>query len=151
MTEREEAYYTELAKEYLEVIHELHGHRPQRQTLEFMKGEVHVLHFLGKAEGQQVAPGDISREMKISTARVAAALNSLEQKGMICRCPNPDDRRKVLVNLTGKGGAAAKQLFQENIESMGQWLGYLGKEDAGTLLNILKKLAQMPTESAKKC
>ena len=56
-----------------------------------------VYSFLSAHENG-VIPSDISK-MGISSARIAAALNSLEKKASSRRI-DTDDRRRILVNLT---------------------------------------------------
>ena len=52
-----------------------------------------VLTYISK-HGGSVIPSEISNEMGISTARIAAALGSLESKGLITRRIDERDRRR---------------------------------------------------------
>lgn len=51
-----------------------------RQIVNMTKGELLALGYLAE-HGDGVHPGSMSRDMFISTARVAALLNGLEKKG----------------------------------------------------------------------
>ena len=69
-----------------------------------MRGEMAVLRLLGESELPLTA-GDLSRDLRMTTSRIAAVLNSLQRKGMIERDADTLDRRRVLVRLTAAGSA----------------------------------------------
>ncbi|MCL2085183.1 MAG: MarR family winged helix-turn-helix transcriptional regulator, partial [Oscillospiraceae bacterium] len=86
-------------------------------------------------------------EMRVSSARVAAALNSLEQKGLITRQINKDDRRKILVGVTEHGKKMAEKHRQDVIGVAAKLLNLLGEHDAKEYVRITGKLAEI----APKC
>ena len=67
----------------------------------FNKGELGALGFLSK--NKEVNSKDLSDFLEVSTARVASILNSLENKKLIVRENDVDDKRKTLVNITDDG------------------------------------------------
>ncbi|HHX12372.1 MAG TPA: MarR family transcriptional regulator, partial [Clostridiales bacterium] len=84
--------YTQLAYEFMETMNQIKIRNMHKQFNESMHGEIFTLYFISQHEGN-VIPSDISNEIGISTARVAATLNSLEKKGMVTREIDPSDRR----------------------------------------------------------
>ena len=104
--------YEELAKTLLSRMYTLNKTRSQRNINEGMRGEGFVLQYIIR-RGGNVLPSEISGFMDISTARMAAALNSLERKGLITRRIDPSDRRQILVDLTDKGKEFAGGLARQ--------------------------------------
>lgn len=115
---------------------------PQRRIDESMRGENFVLFFIA-SRGTSVVPGDISLAMDVSTARVAAALNRLEDKGWITRRIDPNDRRRVLVELTPAGSQVAQQHRQQVLGHTVRMLELLGEHDATELVRIWQRLREL--------
>lgn len=65
-------------------------------------GECYLVCYLREHEGR-ASPGKLAAASGRSTARIAAALNSLEAKGLVTRQTCGEDRRKVQVLLTPAG------------------------------------------------
>jgi len=81
--------------------------------------------------------------LNISSARVAAALNSLEEKELITRRINVDDRRKIIVELTPKGVEYLEERQREHFERIKSILVQLGEKDAKELVRILGRIAEV--------
>lgn len=96
----------QLADEFLKAMYMLKKTRPQKRINEAIHGEVLTLRFI-HVHGGNVLPSEISGEINVSTARIAASLNRLEKKGLITRQIDTSDRRRILVNLTDEGMALA--------------------------------------------
>ena len=61
--------------------------------------------------GGRVTAGELARELRLSTGAVTAILDRLEQAGYARRVPDPDDRRRVLIEQTPKVQKAASQIY----------------------------------------
>lgn len=133
--------FEKLAREFMEIMHQMGKRKTQKQLTDSVQGEHFVLFYIAKHEGN-VIPSEISNEMEISSARVAAALNSLEAKGLITRKIDVDDRRRILVNLTDEGREQVKQHYEMIMNTTTKMLMSLGEHDAAELLRIMKKLAE---------
>ena len=94
--------YETLAREYMETLHKMRKRKNEKRINASLHGEQFVLTYVAHHDGS-VIPSDISAEMGISTARIAAALGSLESKGLITRRIDEKDRRRILVELTSAG------------------------------------------------
>lgn len=111
----------------------------RKKAANVTQGEKQVLHYLRQVGGQ-AQPGEISRAMHISTARVAAILGSLARKDQIVREPLGTDRRCVQVKLTEAGNARLDALYDHMREQMTYILQALGPEDAQEFCRILHRL-----------
>ena len=54
---------------------------------------------------------DITRQTSIDPAHGSRAVSSLEAKGLISRCENPDDKRSKLISLTDDGVAVFERIW----------------------------------------
>ena len=70
-------------------------------------GEWHVLMALRRTgKPYRLSPGELARHMGLSAAAMTNRLNHLEDRGLIRRQPNANDRRGVQVELTDRGWQA---------------------------------------------
>lgn len=134
--------YHELALDFMLKMYLLRQAKPHKQLDRSMQGECFVIQYIAHQKGS-VVPSEISNIMEISSARVAAALNNLERKGMVTRDIDPDDRRRVLVNLTPKGEKMAKVQNQKLYERTVRMLSLLGEEDAKAYVRITGRLVEL--------
>ena len=115
-------------------------HVPVSQKLSnFIKGEYFVLNYL-LTHGSQAHPKELNREMAVSSARTAALLNHMEEKGLVIRKDDATDNRQVIVCLTEKGNALIEERKAELLQNVIQLLEYLGPEDAQDYIRIQKKI-----------
>lgn len=92
--------------------------------------------------GGKCGSGDLAKEMGVSTARVATAINSLEKKGYVCRQSVQNDARKVTIFITEQGIDAIEQR-KKSIETMiAPMLDNLSDEESNELFELLKKFLQ---------
>ena len=137
--------FERLADEFMDLMHCLRKRKVEKQITDSMHGEQFVLFYISKKDGN-VIPSEISKEMEISSARIAAALNSLEEKGLITRKIDLNDRRRILVNLTDEGHEQARQHNQKITAITVNMMRYLGEHDANEFLRIIKRLADKDPE-----
>lgn len=130
-----------LAREYLELIGSLVGNPPFNEVQEFSRGEMMALRVLevADADGRQVTPGDLSEHLRLSTARVANLLKSLERKGLATRTHDDADRRRVFVGLTDEGRALAHKKSEEMAANADAFIRELGEDDAKELIRLLRR------------
>lgn len=133
--------YKRLAKEMLENFD--HGPVPHRDKVSSaVRGEMAVIRLLER-ENRVMTAGEISRTLKMTTARIAAVLNSLQKKEMIERYADEADKRRVMVRITPKGMAFCLKRKEEAVEHMAKILECLGQEDAGTLVRLMKRIHEI--------
>ena len=138
--------YLKLATELLNTMQTLQKKQSQKIFTEAIHGEAFVLNYIANQKGD-VLPGEISQKMDVSSARIAAALNSLGKKELITRRIDINDRRKILINITAKGKDLALQHRQSILLIASKNLELLGEHDANEYIRILKKLAEIIPEN----
>ncbi len=140
--EGEKMDYTELAKQFLHGSYQLRSRGHQKKIDNTMQGETFVLLYILRQD-DVVMPSEISNVMNISSARVAAILNNLEDKGFITRHIDKKDRRKILVELTQEGIEMAEMHNERVINITARMLELLGEHDAKEMVRIIVKLAEL--------
>lgn len=58
-----------------------------------------------------MTPSEIAQATSLTSGGTTIALDRLEKAGLVCRRPNPSDRRSVLVEATDKTGQLAQEFF----------------------------------------
>ncbi|MCL2697048.1 MAG: MarR family winged helix-turn-helix transcriptional regulator [Oscillospiraceae bacterium] len=135
----------DLALELLENMKALFKTKTHHHINEAMCGEAFGLQYIAM-NGGSVLPGDISSEMNVSSARVAAALNSLENKGLITRSTDKNDRRKVIVEITPQGRDIAEKHWNNITYGASKFLSLLGENDAAEFVRIMGRLKEIMPE-----
>ncbi len=138
--------YTKLAEEFLQKIYRLSKHSTHKEINESMQGEIFALQYIAFHKGA-VQPSEISNITHVSSARVAATLNSLESKGLITRRIDTDDRRRILVELTTNGKEEADKYFQMILKKVAKMLSGLGEHDATEYVRIIGRLSDILAKS----
>jgi DNA-binding MarR family transcriptional regulator len=70
-------------------------------------------------------------------------LNSLEEKGLITRRIDSDDRRKIIVEITPKGTEHIENLHREATENLKRLLMTIGEKDSKEFVRILGRLSEV--------
>lgn len=69
-----------------------------------------VLELLFQEDGQQ--PGAMARQIMRASTSFTPILDNLQNRGLVCRRPHPEDRRAVQIFLTDKGRALEAKLSE---------------------------------------
>lgn len=91
-------------------------------------------------------PSELSRSMGVSSARIAALLKHLEQKGWISRSADEHDERRVNVSLTDAGRELINRRRREAIERVSAALREIGEEDAHEYVRLQQKMLDALSE-----
>jgi len=137
--------YDELAVTLLENMKVLFKAKMHQRVNDAIGGEVFGLQYIAM-NGGSVLPGDISSEMNVSSARVAAALNNLENKGLITRRTDKNDRRKVIVEITEDGRIHVEKHWNNIIDGTAKLLELLGENDAREYVRIMGRIKDVMPE-----
>ncbi len=100
-----------------------------------------ILRYVDSATTEVLA-GDIAEFMGVSTPRVAAVLNCMEQKGFVVRHPSASDRRKVVVSITDGGKAELKKAGDEMLKFAEYLYDTVGDDDLNEFLRISERISQ---------
>jgi len=134
--------YNALALELIKKMQALRKFKPHKHINESLQGETFVLHFIAH-HGDDVLPSEIGHKMDVSSARIAATLNRLEEKGLITRQIDTADRRKILVKLTEVGKEIAERHEEIVLTETIKMLTALGEYDAKEYVRITGKLTEI--------
>lgn len=140
--------FRKLAEDFFFRQYEMKKSQSQQKLDESLQGEIFTLFYLN-SRGDSVIPSEISREMSISSARVASILNNLEKKSFIERQIDKSDRRRILVNLTEEGREQAADHYKEIIDMISRMLKLLGEEDARDFVRITERILELAPEFIK--
>ena len=99
-----------------------------------------MLLYIGEHCQDAVIPKEISNAVGVSPARVAAVLGNLENKGLITREIDANDRRKIIVKMTLKGQNVLEKNKQEFLHKTATLLSLLGEYDAKEYVRIMGRL-----------
>ena len=102
-------------------------------------GEVFLLRYLYGSRGA-ATPGELSRAMQVSTARVARLLHTLEGRGFLARSGSEEDHRQVEVRLTEAGRAYVEEFQRRAHRRIAAIVEALGEEDTSEYLRITERI-----------
>ena len=100
-----------------------------------------------KKRGGSALPKEISADMKVSSARTAAIINQMEQKGLVERAPHPEDGRKTVIRLLPEGEAFFNKKKYALMNTMTGLLKKLGPDDASEYVRLQVRLADIIREN----
>lgn len=128
--------------------------RNQRDMMEAFhranKGELFVLHFL-KLRGAKALPSELSAALNSSTARISAVLGALERKGQIERAIDPNNRRNILVTITGAGRERADAEWANIRETMTRIFAEMGEADTVEFTRLIKRFFALSQKHMADC
>lgn len=87
--------------------------------------------------GGPIPAGEVSARMHITTGTMTSVLDTLERNGYIERSADPDDRRRVLVDITPSAQAVLDQLLPEVQQLSKTVMSALSDDDLQELLDHL--------------
>lgn len=126
-------------------IYELCSQADIRPFLRFFEdgfqGTCVILRLLREADGQMTA-GQIAKNLGVSTARVASALNSMEKKGWAQRQKSAADGRMVVVRLTPAGREILADHESRLLSVIGDYLDKLTEQERLGLFKVMEKLVK---------
>lgn len=103
--------------------------------------EFDVLAALRRAgPAHRLSPGQLLKETMVTSGTMTNRVDRLVRRGLVTREPHPDDRRAVIVELTGAGREAVDRAFSELMAAEQQILADLDPVDRDALTAILRTL-----------
>lgn len=85
-----------------------------------------------------LSPTQLQGEMMLSSGATTHRIDRLEERGLIERLPDPDDRRGTLIRLTDEGLELVDRVFVAHLETEEGLLGELSAKERKTLATILE-------------
>ena len=106
---------------------------------DFFRGKYAILKKIYETN-EDVASGDLARDIGVSTARIATALNTLEEEGLITRIKSDEDGRITIINLTEEGKKSFVEQRNLFIKSVIHFLNKLDKDEIFILTKMLETI-----------
>ena len=100
-------------------------------------GILQLLDSQGPESQQQAAV-----RLGVDRTTMVAFLDSLEERGLVARKPDPEDRRRNLVGLTSEGRKALKRGKRASDQAERELLADLSERDAAKLRDLLSRIAK---------
>jgi DNA-binding MarR family transcriptional regulator len=85
-------------------------------------------------------PGRLAERMDLSSGAMTNRLDRLEQAGLIRRLPDPDDRRRVVVELTDHGRETYREAVGVQAKKEALVTAALNEREKAQLNNLLRQL-----------
>jgi DNA-binding MarR family transcriptional regulator len=105
------------------------------------RGEFDVLATLRRAgEPYSLTPTELFRSMMLSSAAMTNRIDRLEERGLVRRSPDPDDRRGVRISLTEEGLALIEEAVGAHVGAEEELLRSLSGREREQLAGLLRKL-----------
>lgn len=98
-----------------------------KKMLESNGGINAVMRFLYESQ-KPVTAGQISKEIRVSTARVAVLLKKMEAKGLIEKTVHEKDARVIIVKLSEHGIQTAETFRQDMYDKVNKVIDTIGME-----------------------
>lgn len=115
--------------------------RHGRATFDLSIPALSVLSIIEGAD-EPLTPTTIAERAIVTTASITSLLDTLERRGLVRRQRHPDDRRKVLVEITPEGLAVVDEFLPAARGIEMAVMGGLGEQDRRRLLRTLTKVQQ---------
>jgi DNA-binding MarR family transcriptional regulator len=87
-----------------------------------------------------LSQGEIARKMDVDRTTMVALIDDLQEKGLVRRRQDPDDRRRNVVELTEKGRDTLRRATALAAQAERAFLSPLSAADAAQFKNLLRAL-----------
>jgi|SRR5690349_7009244 len=88
----------------------------------------------------------IGEKIRLTSGSISIAIDRLEQKGLVARHDDPEDRRARIVHLTPQGRKLIGCAFADHARAMEQATSGLSKPERAEAIRLLKKLGARAVE-----
>lgn len=90
-----------------------------------------------RRDGIRATPGVLGARLGITSASTTALLDRLERLDMVSRSPDPDDRRRVVVEVTPAAHQAGNAAFGAQIDALGNLVDAYPPADRAAVARFL--------------
>jgi DNA-binding MarR family transcriptional regulator len=92
------------------------------------------------ASGETDSASTLCRGVSYDPGAMTRMIDRLERKGLVRRVRSPDDRRKVIVELTDEGKAIYPKLIESAVHTVNRFLRGFSRADVGQLEQLLQRM-----------
>lgn len=105
------------------------------------EGELNVLAALRRAgEPNALTPTDLYKGLLLSSGAMTNRIDRLEERGLVERVRDDEDRRRILVVLTPEGRSVIDEAMDAHVEMLRGTMDVLDDDERETLVALLRKL-----------
>jgi DNA-binding MarR family transcriptional regulator len=105
------------------------------------RGEGDVLFTLRRSGPPfRLSPTRLAASLLVTSGTMTNRLDRLEQRGLIKRRPNPNDRRSLDIELTAEGRRLVDEAVTQHVANERAMLSVLSNRDRADLIRITRKL-----------
>ena len=94
--------------------------------------------------------GEIQSKVPLALGSMTAAVDRLEQRGLILRTPSPKDRRSKILKLSPKGRSAVEAAFARHAADLESVMAVLDQSEKRQLRDLLKKVGLFAAASRER-
>ncbi|MFN8519261.1 MAG: MarR family winged helix-turn-helix transcriptional regulator [Chloroflexota bacterium] len=91
-----------------------------------------------------MSPGAVAGLLLVTPASITSLFDTLERRGLVTRRPDPDDRRRVQVEVTEAGRVLVDQFVPEAVALSAAVMAGLGEAERAELMRLLGKVQEAP-------
>ena len=107
---------------------------------ELTQAEYDVLLTVTRGPDQTARLRDVTSRMLISQPSVSRLVDRMVERGLVSKCPDPDDGRGALVRATDDGAAQFRRIALSHGASIAQRMACLTDEELAQLRDLTSKL-----------
>lgn len=118
-----------------------HAHRLVSDT--FAAADARGYHYRILATLDEFGPAsqaDLGRRTAIHLSDMVGSINELADQGLVERSPDPSDRRRNIISVTGAGLRRLKDLHAQLVRTQDELLAPLSKREREQLTGLLARL-----------
>ena len=117
----------------------------RRNLGDFSHGEMSILAHLCYCENGACA-GAIGESLTMTVPRVSAAISTLQEKGLVTKERDPEDKRKIHIYISREGRLLVDEKKRELEDAVSLLLSHLGEEDAEEYVRITKRINRIAAQ-----
>ena len=88
----------------------------------------------------KMTPTQLHNRLLVTSGGMTGRIDRLQRRGLVCRSPDPEDRRSILVELTDRGLELIEGTSHTHFRIMEHLTEGLTSEDRECLAGLLRKL-----------
>jgi len=88
--------------------------------------------------GGRMTAGELAKELRLSAGAVTTSVDRLERAGYARRVPDPDDRRRVLIETTPLVAELSERIYGSPLEAAAEVAPLWTDEDADVIVRFQK-------------
>ncbi|MSU69799.1 MAG: MarR family transcriptional regulator [Opitutaceae bacterium] len=87
-------------------------------------------------------PAGLAGRAGVTRATMTGLIDTLERDGLVKREPDPEDRRRLSVNLTPKGQALLQEILPGHFQRMAALMHSLNESERKSLVRLLNRIQE---------